>query len=62
MWSELKACQDANSNGIVDAGELMSFSSLGIAELSLSYDDGTDFGYLDNDIHAVGGSKLLGSA
>ncbi|MHB8271895.1 beta strand repeat-containing protein [Bradyrhizobium sp.] len=37
IWSNLKIWVDANGNGVTDAGELHSLSSLGIQSLNLSY-------------------------
>jgi hypothetical protein len=42
VFSELRVWVDANQNGVSDAGELSTLASLGIAELGLSYTDGTE--------------------
>ena len=61
VWSELRVWQDVNQNGKTDEGELRSLSDLGISEIALSYDDGTDYADLSNDV-TVFGSTLLGLA
>ncbi|KIC45449.1 hypothetical protein RA29_20630 [Tateyamaria sp. ANG-S1] len=61
VWSELKVWQDLNQNGITDDGELRTLSDLGISQINLTYDDGTDFADVSNDID-VFGNALLGSA
>ncbi|MEC8196635.1 MAG: hypothetical protein VX228_10015, partial [Pseudomonadota bacterium] len=61
VWAELRVWQDANSNGIVDEGELQTLDALGFSQINLTYDDGTAFDDNRNDV-SVFGSKLLGSA
>ncbi|GAA6206746.1 hypothetical protein NBRC116601_00390 [Cognatishimia sp. WU-CL00825] len=61
VWSELRVWQDSNSNGIADAGELKTLAELGFEQINLTYDDGTGFSDLSNDI-TIFGSSLLGTA
>ncbi|MEP1959026.1 MAG: hypothetical protein ABJK65_09340, partial [Kangiellaceae bacterium] len=61
VWSELRVWQDANSNGISDTGELKNLAQLGFTQINLTYDDGTHYSDLSNDI-TIFNSSLLGSA
>ena len=60
-WSELKVWQDLNQNGISEAGELRTLDEIGISQINLTYDDGTEFSDVSNDIN-IFGNALLGSA
>jgi hypothetical protein len=55
-FSELKVWVDANSNGVVDPGELKSLASLGIVELDLTYKT-TSVGDNGNLIGAISSYK-----
>lgn len=61
VWSELRAWQDLNQNGIAESGELLLLGDLGITQISLVYDDGAAFGDIHDDVESFG-STLLGSA
>ncbi|GFE65556.1 calcium-binding protein [Litoreibacter roseus] len=61
VWSELRVWQDSNSNGVSDSGELRSLNELGFESINLTYDDGSDFADLSNDI-TVYNNKILGTA
>lgn len=76
VWDELRIWQDANQNGVVDDGELMSLDEVevtyldangntqtrtGITEIDLGYDDGSDYADTDDDI-SVFGNTLHGLA
>ncbi|KZL26213.1 calcium-binding protein [Pseudovibrio sp. Ad37] len=61
VWSELHVWQDLNQNGITDAGELKSFEQLGITQINLKYDDGTDYADLSNDV-TIEDNSVLGLA
>lgn len=61
VWSELRVWQDSNSNGVADAGELSTLSSLGFTQINLIYDDQTAYDDNSNDV-SVFGSTLLGTA
>jgi len=39
VWASLKVWQDANQNGVVDSGELLTLSSLGITSIATSDDN-----------------------
>ncbi len=61
VWSEFRVWQDANTNGVVDSGELRTLNELGISEIALTYDDGTSFSDGSNDV-TIFDSTLYGSA
>lgn len=61
VWNELKVWQDVNQNSVTDEGELKSLTELGITQINLTYDDGTDYADLSNDV-TIMGNTLLGSA
>ena len=61
VWSELRVWQDVNQNGVSEQGELKSLSELGITEIGLRYDDGSDYGEYDDDL-IVYSNALLGRA
>ncbi len=61
VWSELHVWQDLNQNGITDEGELKSLEQLGITQINLKYDDGTDYADLSNDI-TIYDNTVLGLA
>lgn len=61
VWSELRAWQDANSNGVADVGELKTLGELGFSQINLTYDDGTAYDDNRNDV-SIFNNTLLGSA
>jgi len=61
VWTELKIWQDADQDGEADSGELKNLSDLGISQIDLSYDDGTEFLDESNDV-SIFGSTLLGTS
>lgn len=61
VWNELRTWQDANSNGVVDSGELKTLAQMGITRIDLSYDDGSSFSDLSDDLEVVN-SRLLGTS
>lgn len=50
-WAKFKVWRDANSNGVTDAGELMSLESLGIAKVELES---------DKKLRVINGQSVLG--
>jgi VCBS repeat-containing protein len=52
-FSQFAVWQDANSNGVVDAGEMKSLTALGIASISLS-SDGIGYSAAGGDVSVVG--------
>lgn len=60
-WGSFHIWQDANQNGLTDAGELLTLGGLGITSINLTYDDGTAFDDTSNDVDVFGNS-LLGLA
>lgn len=61
IWAELRVWQDLDQDGESDTGELKTLAALGISQIGLSYDDGSDFNDTDNDISILG-NTLLGAA
>ena len=59
VWSELRIWRDADSDAVVDAGELRSLASWGITEVRLTYSDGSAFGKTSDDI-TIHGSTIHG--
>ena len=43
-WREFRVWQDADQDGVTDAGELKTLDQMGITEIGLTYDDGTSYG------------------
>ncbi|MEM9333167.1 MAG: hypothetical protein AAGA53_17725 [Pseudomonadota bacterium] len=60
LWNSFYIWQDEDRDGISDAGELKTLDELGITELGLSYDDGTEFGDSRNDT-TLFGNTLYGA-
>ncbi|WP_432377511.1 SdrD B-like domain-containing protein [Duganella sp. P38] len=60
LFAELRIWRDANSNGVTDAGELMTLKDAGVASLTVSY---TELPYLDanNNLHLERSSATLAS-
>ena len=52
-FSQFAVWQDANSNGVVDAGEMKSLAALGISGISLS-SDGISYSAAGGDVQVVG--------
>ena len=52
-FSQFAVWQDANSNGVVDAGEMKSLAALGITGISLS-SDGVSYSAAGGDVQVVG--------
>ncbi|WP_299554923.1 hypothetical protein [uncultured Tateyamaria sp.] len=61
VWSELRVWQDANLNGVSDAGELKTLDELGFTQINLTYDDETHYSDQDNNVQLFN-SSLLGTA
>lgn len=61
VWSELRVWQDRDSDGVVDSGEMKTLSQMGITRINLTYDDGTHYADMSNDV-TVNNSTLLGRA
>src|SRR6185369_8483066 len=53
VFADFQVWQDANSNGVVDAGEMRSLMALGIASISLS-SDGVGYSAAGGDVQVVG--------
>ncbi len=49
VWSELRIFQDLDQDGETDDNELRTLEDWGITEITLSYDDGTEFNDESND-------------
>ena len=60
-WLRFKVWQDRNQNGEVDSGEVQTLESLGISEIRLTYDDGSEYGDTEDDV-SVGVAGLHGLA
>jgi VCBS repeat-containing protein len=52
-FGEFAVWQDANSNGVVDSGEMLGLAALGITSISLS-SDGTSYSAAGGDVTVVG--------
>jgi len=52
-FADFQVWQDANSNGVVDSGEMKSLAALGIASISLS-SDGVGYSAAGGDVQVVG--------
>jgi VCBS repeat-containing protein len=52
-FNQFAVWQDANSNGVVDCGEMTSLTALGIASISLT-SDGVGYSAADGDVSVVG--------
>ena len=56
-FNQFAVWQDANSNGVVDAGEMKSLMALGIASISLS-NDGIGYSAAGGDVSVVGTGRV----
>jgi len=43
-WREFRVWQDADQDGVTDAGELKTLDQMGFTEIGLTYDDGSSSG------------------
>jgi hypothetical protein len=48
-WNEFRVWQDADQDGVTDAGELKTLDQMGITEIGLTYDDGAGCKETDGD-------------
>jgi hypothetical protein len=60
-WGEFRVWQDADQDGVTDAGELKTLDQMGITEIGLTYDDGTSYAPTDDDV-IIEGAALHGGA
>jgi hypothetical protein len=60
-WREFRVWQDADQDGVTDAGELKTLDQMGFTEIGLTYDDGTSYAETDDDV-IIQGAALLGAA
>ncbi len=60
-WGEFRVWQDADQDGVTDAGELKMPDQMGITEIGLTYDDGTSYARTDDDV-IIEGAALHGAA
>jgi hypothetical protein len=49
-WGEFRVWQDADQDGVTDAGELKTPGQMGITEIGLTYDDGTSYARTSDDV------------
>ncbi|MHA7817907.1 MAG: Ig-like domain-containing protein, partial [Pseudohaliea sp.] len=58
-WSQFAVWQDADSDGVTDAGELASLDELGVESIALTYhDDSEAAGAADGDVKIFGQSEV----
>jgi hypothetical protein len=43
-WGEFRVWQDADQDGVTDAGELKTLDEMGFTQIGLSHDDGNSYG------------------
>jgi hypothetical protein len=60
-WREFRVWQDADQDGVTDAGELKTLDQMGFTEIGLTYDDGTSYAETCDDV-IIQGAALLGAA
>ena len=48
-WAEFRVWQDADQDGVTDAGELKTLNEMGFTEIGLTYDDGAGYKETDDD-------------
>ncbi|UWS05640.1 hypothetical protein K4K94_07930 [Phaeobacter inhibens] len=61
VWTQLKIWRDENQNGVTDDGELKNLHEWGITEIQLSYDDGSSYDDVDDNV-IISGNTLHGLA
>jgi hypothetical protein len=49
-WNEFRVWQDADQDGVTDAGELKTLDPMGFTEIGLTYDDGSSYAETDDDV------------
>ena len=60
-WREFRVWQDADQDGVTDAGELKTLDQMGFTRIGLTYDDGSSFAETDDDV-IIQGAALLGAS
>ena len=61
IWSDLRIWQDLNSDGVSDDGEVRTLADWGITQINVSYDNGTGYDDITDDLELLG-STLHGTA
>jgi hypothetical protein len=59
-WGGFRVWQDADQDGVTDAGVLKTLDQMGFTEIGLTYDDGSSYAQTDYDV-IIEGAALLGS-
>jgi hypothetical protein len=49
-WNEFRVWQDADQDGVTDAGELKTLDPMGFTEIGLTHDDGSSYAETDDDV------------
>jgi hypothetical protein len=49
-WNEFRVWQDADQDGVTDAGELKTLDLMGFTQIGLTYDDGSSYAETDDDV------------
>ena len=57
-WREFRVWQDADQDGVTDAGELKTLDEKGFTQIGLTYDDGSSFAETSDDV-IIQGAALL---
>ena len=60
-WREFRVWQDADQDGVTDAGELKTLDQMGFTQIGLSHDDGTSYAQTSDDV-IIQGETLDGAA
>ena len=60
-WHEFRVWQDADQDGVTDAGELKTLDEMGFTQIGLTYDDGSSYGETSDDV-IIPGAALHGAA
>ena len=60
-WREFRVWQDADQDGVTDAGELKTLDQMGFTEIGLTYDDGSSYAETSDDV-IIRGETLDGAA
>ena len=61
IWRHMRVWQDANANGVVDEGEMLTLADHGVTGLAIVHDSGLDHADASDDV-TIFGSSLLGTA
>ena len=60
-WGEFRVWQDADQDGVTDAGELKTLDQMGFTQIGLTYDDGSSYAQTDDDV-IIEAAALFGAA